>query len=294
MKIHRGTVRRVHPLSPHMVRVTLGGDGIADFVSTGVGDEYVRLFFPHGEDPTDVSLPVVDGDGWSTPEGEPEAPMRTYTIRAVRPDEAEVDIDFVVHRDGVAGPWAARARPGHVLGLNSPTGLYAPPDDTSWQLLAGDLTGLPAVARLIPGIPAHVRTRVVIEVPDDADRIEMDAADHVEITWIVGGNGRGPSRLGAIVRSIIGSGRSLEDGYIWVAGETVALRDVRKFLRRELGLPATRFKVVGYWTPIADWEAKYAALPEGVQRELEAIWDEVSDVEDAQVSVEARLDALGL
>ena len=36
-------------------------------------------------------------------------------------------------------------------------------------------------------------------------------------------------------------------GYIWLAGETGVLRGVRTYLRKELDLPATAFKVVGHW-----------------------------------------------
>jgi NADPH-dependent ferric siderophore reductase len=222
--------------------------------------------------------------------------MRTYTISGVRQDPAEIDIDFVIHSAGVAGPWAARAKPGYVLGLNSPTGLYSPPADTGWQVLVSDLTGLPAIARIVSAKTPGIRTRVVIEVADESDRLSLNVSDAVEITWVIGGNGHGPSNLGHIVRSLVDDRLPLAEGYIWVAGETVALRDVRKYLRKELGLPATRFKVIGYWTPVADWDSKYAALPEAVQRELDAIWVEApeDEPEDTQVRFESRLAQLGL
>lgn len=296
MKIHRGIVRSTTALAPTLTRVTLAGSGIEDFLSTGIGDEYVRVFFPHGDDPTDVSLPVPAGDWWETREGAPEAPMRTYTISGVRPDAGELDIDFVLHEAGIAGPWAARAEPGHVLGLNSPTGLYSPPSDITWQVLVADLTGLPAVARIAADAPAGVRTRVVLEIPHEDDRVSFDVGADVEVTWVIGGNGHAPSALGHLVRGIVDDRLALDEGYVWVAGETVALRDARKYLREELALPVTRFKVVGYWTPIAAWDEKFAALPESVQKELDAVWTEFEDAEpeDAQMRFEERLDQLGL
>lgn len=296
MKIHRGIVTGTTPISASLTRVTLGGPDIADFLSTGIGDEYVRVFFPHGEDRTNVSLPIPQDDWWVTPEGAPDAPMRTYTISGVRPQVSEVDIDFVLHTSGVAGPWAAGAAPGDVLGLNSPSGLYSPPHDTTWQVLVCDLTGIPAALRILRGVPKTIRTRVIIEIADDNDRIEFTVAEGVEIRWVIGGNGHGPSKLAEIVRSVVDDRLPLAEGYIWVAGETVALRDVRKYLRKELALPATRFKVVGYWTPIDDWDSRYAALPESVQRELDAIWGDAEndEPEDLQVRFESRLDQLGL
>lgn len=296
MSIHRGTVTRTTALTPMLTRVTLGGADVAQFLSTGIGDEYVRVFFPHGDDPTVVSLPVPAGDWWETPEGAPQAPMRTYTISGVRPDAGELDIDFVIHSSGVAGPWAARAEPGHVLGLTSPTGLYAPPAGITWQVLVCDLTGLPAAARIAADTAAGIRTRVVVEVPPEHDRGAFDFGSEADVTWVVGGNGHGPSALGQLVRGIVDERLALDEGYVWVAGETVALRDARKYLRRELGLAATRFKVVGYWTPIDSWDTKFAALPESVRRDLDATWTESegAEPEDVQVRFEERLDALGL
>ncbi|MEU9624513.1 siderophore-interacting protein [Streptomyces sp. NPDC048155] len=166
MTIHRAVVARVRPLTTTMTRATFHGGDLAAFTSTGVGDEYVRLFLPHGPDRADVSLPeTTDNGGWQTPEGRPVAPMRTYTIRSVRPEAGEIDIDFVLHDHGVASGWAAAACPGDVIGLCSPTALYSPPADLAWQVLIADLTGLPAVARLLEETPDRVRTRAVVEVP---------------------------------------------------------------------------------------------------------------------------------
>ncbi|MGO3834314.1 MAG: siderophore-interacting protein [Microbacteriaceae bacterium] len=280
MTIFRAVVTKTSQLSASLVRVTLGGEGVADFISTGIPDEYVRVFFPHGDDPHDISLPEPEGDWWRTPEGQPEAPMRTYTISGVNPERGELDIDFVVHEAGVAGPWARAAQPGHVIGFNAPTGLYSPPAETTWQLLAADLTAVPAALRIAAG-SAGLHTRLIIEIPTEADRFDPELPANVEVTWVIGGNGTGPSRLGEIVRSAVGATQSLDGGYIWVAGETAALRDVRKYLRRELGLEAARYKVIGYWTPVADWDEKYAALPEAVKRELAQIWEAAGAGADA-------------
>lgn len=71
---------------------------------------------------------------------------------------------------------------------------------------------------------------------------------------------------------------------------------MRRYLRRDLGLPADRFKVVGYWIPNSDtWTERYEALPDSVRSELEALWDNpVSDSEDLTIRYEARLSDLGL
>ncbi|MCS0635575.1 siderophore-interacting protein [Streptomyces sp. LP05-1] len=297
MPIHRAVVARVQPLSTAMTRITFHGSDLAAFLSTGVGDEYVRLFLPHGPDRADLSLPeATDDGGWQTPDGCPEAPMRTYTIRSVRPESGEIDIDFVLHDHGVASGWAAAARPGDPIGLNTPTGLYRAPADLAWQVLVCDLTGLPAAARIVEGTPDGVRTRVVVEAPDPSCVQPLPDRPGVRTTWTYGGNGHGPSHLADLVGAAIPPGTDLTGGYVWVAGQTNALRTVRRYLRKDLGLPPERFKVVGYWVPESGtWTERYEALPAAVRSELDALWDDPADEpEDLAIRYETRLSELGL
>ncbi|MEU5398342.1 siderophore-interacting protein [Streptomyces sp. NPDC005963] len=296
MEIYRAVVARVETLTPTMIRVTLTGPELPGFTSTGVGDEYVRLFFPHGPDRSDLSLPVATETSWETPEGRPTAPMRTYTIRAVRPEQNEIDIDFVVHDHGVAATWASGAGPGDPLGFNSPTGLYDPPKDITRQILVADQTGLPAVARLLENTPDHITTRVIVEVPDEASVQPLPVHPRTKVTWAYGGNGHGPSRLADLVTAALPDDSDLTGTYVWTAGETTALRTVRKHFRKTLGLSSDRFKVVGYWSPNADsWTERWEALPAEVKAELEALWeDPVDDLEDVTIAYEERLSVLGL
>lgn len=294
--IFRAEVVRVVSLTPGLVRITLAGEGLRDFATTGVGDEYLRIFFPHTADRTLVNLPVVSANGgWEFAEDVERAPMRTYTVRAARP--GEVDIDFVVHEGGVAAQWALDARVGDVVGLNAPTGLYDPPEDLSWQLLVADQTGLPAVCRILEQTPSHVESRVVLEVPDAEHQLDVGA--NTSVTWVHGGNGHGQSRLGELVRGAVPTealATGLEGGYVWVAGETHALRDARRFLRRESGLAATRYKVVGYWTVDAERvRDRYEALDEKIRTELIEMWrDEERDREEIEDEYIERLEKLGL
>ncbi|MFI6503541.1 siderophore-interacting protein [Nonomuraea typhae] len=292
MRIFRTEVKAVARLSATMIRITLAPD--EDFPTTGVGDEYVRVFFPHGADRRDVSLPEADGDRWRTPEGRPEAPMRTYTVRAVRP--GEVVVDFVVHEGGIAAQWALGARPGDVLGLNSPTGLYDPPAGLRWQVLAADLTGLPALARLLEGVPETVTTKVIAEIPDDDSLLDLPERPNVEVTWLHAGNGHGPSALADAVRAAVPVTRSLDGGYVWAAGPADTMRAVRRYLRKERGLPGRHYKIIGYWTPDGEaWAERFRSLPADVLRRLDAIWEDTArDEEELRDDYEDELERLGL
>lgn len=291
MRIHRAEVVATSALGPAMRRVVLGGPGLRGFVSTGVGDEYLRVFLPRpGE--REPTLPVVEGAGWRFPDGVPESPLRTYTVRRFDPVEGEVTIDVVLHERGVASGWARRARVGDVVGLNTPTAMYDRPDHATWQALVADATGLPAACRLIAQAPPHVRTWVWLEVPSAAHRLDLVTPPHVAVAWLSGGNGRGPSRLEEVVRTLE---HPDEPGYVWVAGETKVLRGVRRHLRHERGLPASAYRAVGYWIDHGeDWQARWDRLTDEVKDELDALWESGRDEEEIEDDVDARLEQLGL
>jgi NADPH-dependent ferric siderophore reductase len=288
MRVFRAVVVRVEDLTPSLRRVVFGGPDLADFMSTGVGDEYLRVLFPQPGEPEPTLPIVVDGKlDYSSIDLDL---LRTYTVRRHDVERVEVTIDFVVHEGGVASSWARGAEPGDVVGLSSPTGMYDPPPSLSWQVLVADCSGLPALARLLEQAPAGVRTRAVVEVPGSDHRLDLPGS--AEVTWLYGGNGHGPSRLAEVVRSLPAPGG---DGYVWVTGESKALRSVRKYLRKELGLPASSYKTVGYWIEDAElWNARYYALDDSVRKSLEAIWDSDRPEEEIEDEYEERLTALGL
>ena len=242
---HEVTVAQRQLLTPGMVRVTFAGDDLATFRSTGIGDEYLRLFFP--DDATgELVLPHIDDNGvWTHPEGKPPVRCATYTVRRFDAGARQMDIDFVVHAGGVASEWAQSAEPGCRMVINNPRGLYIPPDDIEWQLLLADATGLPALARLVEQTPSHVESLIFIEVATAADEQELPYHPAARITWLHGsGNGLGPSRLDTVARAA-----ELPDtpGYIWAASEQQVVRRLRKYVRQELNMPPERQKLVAYW-----------------------------------------------
>lgn len=124
-KAQGAQVLRTEQITPHMVRVVLGGDGLAGFAFEGYTDHYVKLCFaPEGADyshPFDMAAirEKYPRELWPT--------TRTYTVRSWDPAARELAIDFVVHGDeGLAGPWAARAKPGDEVTFLGPGGGYVP------------------------------------------------------------------------------------------------------------------------------------------------------------------------
>lgn len=206
-------VLRREQVSPHLVRMVLGGDGLADFASTGTPDEWVGL--------------VVPGQFQS----------RYYTVRSW--DGAELVLDVVVHDVGLVTEWAKGDCVGDQVTITEPKGSYALPDDAGWIYLVGDLTALPAMAR-IARENTSVPLQVWAEVPDDlADY--FDGGD-VDVTWLEAPEHG--SDLAAVVESLpFPEG----PGYFWMAGESAQMRAIRKHLMRERQLPSAAYDVMGYW-----------------------------------------------
>ena len=290
---HEATVLSRHQLTPGMLRLTFGGEGLRDFKTTGIGDEYLRLFFPNAETGK-LHLPVITEDGrWTYPDGQDAIRCSTYTVRRYRSDPVEIDIDFVIHEGGLACTWAVASKVGDKVTINRPRGLYTPPADTAWQLLVCDATGIPALARILEQTPRHIESRVFVEVALAEDEQKLPAHPGATVTWLHrSGNGVAPSRMGEVVRAVP---LPATPGYIWVAGEQKVVRSVRKFVRQELKLPAERYELVGYWMHNGEeWDARWAALDPAVKAEIEAGWESDRDREELIDEYHATLEKHGL
>ncbi|SEP93907.1 siderophore-interacting protein [Microlunatus flavus] len=256
---HRAVVVSTRRLTPHLLRIELGGEGLRGWSSSGVPDERLVLVLP-APGASAVAEPTTMPDGTQDyPDPDDQPPMRSYTVRAWDAEALRMTVDFVVHEGGVASTWAQAAAPGDVIYLTEAMGWYRPPAGTAWQLLVADLTGLPALARAVEALPAGAQAYAVVEVPGPDDRIEVESAADVRWTWLVGcGNDAGPSLLPeAVERFEAPEG----PGYVWFAGEASASRAVRKHLRQVRGWPTARACTLGYWRVDSErWDARYAEV----------------------------------
>ncbi len=187
------SVRRVERMSPHFTRVTFGGEELSGFGTAGL-DQRVKVVLPI---PGRGFADFPDGEDWYREWRELPAErrnlFRTYTVRAVRPDECEVDIDFALHGDlGPASAWATRATPGDEIVLIGPdelspdraVGIDFRPGAVDTVLLAGDETAAPAICAILEQLPAHAAGIAIIEVPSPLDFLAVRAPDGVEVRWL--------------------------------------------------------------------------------------------------------------
>ncbi|WP_328747674.1 siderophore-interacting protein [Streptomyces sp. NBC_00285] len=249
-------VVRTRRLGPSLVRVSFTGEDLRHFFSDG-HDQSLSLFLP-AEGRTEPGVPVELGDGWwqawrELPDEE-RAVMRSYTLRGLRRDPDEIDIDFVLHEPaGPASRWAARARTGDRVQLLGPAVAdnrairFRPPEDTDLVLLWGDETALPAVSAILESLPAGQRARVWLEVHDAGDIQDLVTDADAEITWLVRertGAEVSPSALGALRDAQLPPAAR---PYVWIAGESGCVKELRRHFVRELGVDRRRVTFVGYW-----------------------------------------------
>lgn len=240
-------VRDVRRVTPRTVRVTVGGPQLAR-LRPDLLDQHVKVFLP----PAGSGPPVVPvGSDWyprlkALPEDVRPA-MRLYTVRAHRPESQEIDLDFVLHGDGPGSAWAARARPGDVIGLYGPVGTYYPRPEDDWQLLVADETALPAVAPILAGLPAGARALVFVEVADAREEQPLPTAGDVEVAWLHR-DGIPPGRSTLLLDAVRGARLPAGRGYAWVAAESAAVRAIRRHLLDERGFARDDVEFAGYWS----------------------------------------------
>jgi NADPH-dependent ferric siderophore reductase len=242
-RLRAATVIRTERLTPHLIRVVLGGEGLAGFGAGTFTDEYVKLQFPQAgvayPEPLDTEIIRRDlpRDQWPH--------SRTYTVRSWDPESRELAIDFVHHGDkGIAGPWAARAKPGDVLHFFGPGGAYTPDPSADWYLYAGDESALPAIAASVAKIPAGALAHVFVEVEGAADELKFDGAGDLRVSWVHRGAGPVGSLLVDAVRALDFPAGKVD---VFVHGEAGFVKDLRRYLRVERALPREQLSISGYW-----------------------------------------------
>ncbi|WP_043112273.1 siderophore-interacting protein [Solimonas flava] len=241
-RLRRLEVRAVERVTPHLLRVTVGGDELAGFSSPGF-DDHVKLFFP-AEDGS-LNLPTPGPDGPQFGAG-PRPAMRDYTPRHYDAAAQTLQIDFALHEAGPATRWAEQARVGQPLGVGGPRGSFLVPTDFDWHLLIGDDTALPAIARRLAELPAGARAIVIAEVDGAADEIELPGPAALARHW-VHRHGGAPGAIEALSAALRQCALPPGDGYAWIAAEAGVARALRAQLLGERGLPAARVKAAAYW-----------------------------------------------
>ena len=254
--VHTFEVVRSEQLTPHLIRVVLGGKGFDTFTPNEFTDAYVKVVFvTDGVDVGALPQPLTL-DSFNDLPAEQRPTVRTYTVRRVDTERREISIDFVVHgKHGVAGPWAAAATPGQPVYVMGPSGAYAPDPAADWHLFAGDEAAVPAIGAALEALPDNAIGNVIIEVAGPEDEIELSAPAGVEVRWIYRGG-----RADLVPEDLAGDNAPLISAVkeaTWLPGQVqvfihgeaqTVMHNLRPYIRKERGVNSKwAASISGYW-----------------------------------------------
>jgi NADPH-dependent ferric siderophore reductase len=253
------TVLRTERLSPHWMRVTLGGGEISQFRHMGY-DQWFRIFLPLGGDEGLDRLPAKANKMFGylrylrIPDGVRPV-MRNYSVRAYRPATesagAEIDVDFVLHgsaADGTAGPasrWAETCEPGESVVIIDEGLAFNPARGVDRVVLVADETGLPAIASTCATLPADSSGVAIIEVPSAEDALEFPHPAGIAVRWIVREHGIKPGSLA--LQALTEAALPDAPFHAYIVGEQALPTEARRHLVGERGVSKDLVSFCGYW-----------------------------------------------
>lgn len=244
LKFRMLQVKRVVPISAHLICVSFTADDMEEFVSNSF-DDHIKVFFPEPGADKPV-LPKLGPDGPIFPIAHPRPIARDLTPRRFNPSTRELDIEFSLHEAGPAANWAAQAEVGQYLGMGGPRGSFVIPTSFDWHLLIGDDSALPAIGRRLEELPVGTRVTAIIEVYDASACIKFDTKAQLSIVWCYRIESRFPGD--ALLQAVRQYQLPLDDEiFIWAAGESAVMQKIRSYFCAERGVDKTRIRAASYW-----------------------------------------------
>ncbi|AHG21329.2 iron utilization protein [Chania multitudinisentens RB-25] len=274
-------------ISPSLLRCVFSGPEL-NRMKLEAPDQRIKLLFPSAQG--QISQ-LENSDDWyrdyMAVAKEQRPVMRTYTLRALRCAEQEMDVEFVLH--GVNGPasaWAIHALPGDALQAVAPnadfdgdSGGYewAPPAQVQQALLIADETALPAALGILEQLAQSAnppRVQAFFEVPLAEDCLCMAQFPFAEVHWLPRAGGHQQNHGELLVEAVRQrvkipiSARAAEQSlaenslagdllweraegaktfYAWVAAESSTVKTLRRYLIGECSLDRSTVNFMAYW-----------------------------------------------
>lgn len=238
--LRRATVVASERLSPQLVRLTFDCPDLVG-VELPYTDHYIKILFPPAGAsyawPFDPEAVKRDDPG--------SAPVtRTYSLRSHDTATGRTEIDFVVHADGLAGPWAEGASIGDEIGFYGPGGAWAPATGFDHFVLAGDEAAAPAICAALEALPPEATATAFLEIADDAAVFPVPARAGVDVVWVPRNGAPYGQELARRVRAT-----DQPEGRVgwFVHGVADMVKDLRRYLFVERGIARSDVSISGYW-----------------------------------------------
>jgi NADPH-dependent ferric siderophore reductase len=222
-------VRRVAMVNSCLARVTLGGAEL-EGLTIDEPAASVRLLLPSPPS-RELVVPTWNGNEFLV-DGERPV-IRTFTP-LLSAEGTELDVEIVLHDEGVAAKWAAGTGFEDPAAVSGPGRGYAIDPDAGSYVLAGDESAIPAITQLLESLAPTSEVAVFVEARDGARRALPDHPRAV-IEWC-------DSLLDALRDAEITG-----DTRVWAAGEAAAMQRIRRHLFEDRGVARRQATIRGYW-----------------------------------------------
>ncbi len=220
-----------------MIRITFAGPELEGIPAERVGGN-CKILLPGSNQSREAFVQQLESG--------PKPVTRTYTVRAVRQEVLEMDIDFVAHGiEGPASQWALSARPGDFCGFRGPSPAKVLEFSADWYLIAADPSALPVASVALEMMPRDAKGVAVFEIKTPEDKQDIDAPEGITFHWLMHEDPHRPSKQQeTFIRQL-----EFPEGRIQtcVAGESGVIRSLRAFLNNEKKLPRSDTYISGYW-----------------------------------------------
>lgn len=279
---------RKRVLSPSMLCCVFSGEEVRQ-MKADAPDQRIKLLFPSINGTPSALTEDGEKTWWEKARAMPQETRpiaRTYTIRHVNTEAAEVEVEFVMHgTEGPASAWALNAEPGAALQMVAPnracstsSGGYEwdPHPDVERALVIADETALPAAKAILEQLAEQdnpPQLQMFLEVPKRGDCLDLSHYRFADIHWLPreeSGASHGEALLGAVQQrvtlpeSALVRGELREEGeddllwdradsadrrfHGWVAAESSAVKQLRRYLIGERGLSPECISFMAYWS----------------------------------------------
>ncbi|MBJ2063838.1 siderophore-interacting protein [Serratia odorifera] len=236
------SVAGVQDITPHLRRITFHAEDL-QFYPANAAAAHIKVFLPRqGQTQPDLPRLTPNGPQWADDAIRPL--VRTYSVRAVRPESQEIDIEFALHdHQGPAVQFARAAKVGDKIGISNPGGPKPMLPEADFYCLAGDPSSLPAIAALLENLAPRAQGHAFIRVDSSADVIDLKKPAGVELSWIIGGT----DKTAELITQFCALPQPESATHFWLAGEDRLVVELRRYLRRERQCERNQLYAVPYW-----------------------------------------------
>jgi NADPH-dependent ferric siderophore reductase len=230
------TVVHSQRLTENMQRVTFESPSLLDLPIDADGRYFKLLFHP-------VTGKAISHAQELNELGGKRPTLRTYTVRHFDASKLRMDVDFVIHGEGVntgpAASWASGSQIGDSILMGGPGPAKFVNTNADWVFLVGDMTALPAIAVNLEQLSSSAKGVAVIQINSANDKLTLQKPEGIDVVWVVK-----PNKLAPSVKSQPWANGSAS---VWVACEFSSMRVLRDYFKLERKIPKDQIYISSYW-----------------------------------------------